>query len=375
LYSNKLEKNYYPSNCPFNTERAFKVRKTLASMGLLGGRGKSEIAAKAAERSVLELVHTSRYLEALQASEHGGWDSEALRMGIGGPDTPVFEGMYDYGALAAGASVQAADMILSGETDYAFNPAGGLHHAGPELASGFCYINDMAIACKHLVEKGKKVLYLDVDVHHGDGVQNVFYNTNKVMTISLHETGKVIFPGTGFEDEIGEGEGKGYAVNIPLPPDTFNAAYMKCFNEIVMPLVETYDADIILFELGADALAGDPLAHLKLTNTVYQKILEFLMHLDRPILMTGGGGYHVENTVRAWAFAWSVLTREHKDAEAVNLGLGGVMLASTDWMGGLRDRKLFVSEKQKSAVEPVIEKTISRIKEVLFPVHGLSSQQ
>lgn len=371
MYSSQLEKNYYPSSLPFNTERVFQVRKILASMGLLGGRGTREIAIKAADRSVLELFHSRRYLNALQASERGVWNIDALRMGIGGPDTPVFNGMYDYGALAAGASVQAAEMILSGETDYAFNPTGGLHHAGPELAAGFCYINDMAIVGKYLVEKGKRILYLDVDVHHGDGVQNAFFDSNQVMTISLHETGENIFPGTGFEDEIGEGKGKGYAVNIPLPPDTFNDAYMRCFNEIVIPLAKVYDADVILFELGADALAGDPLAHLKLTNTVYQKILKYLMRLDKPILMTGGGGYHIENTVRAWAFAWSVLTGEYADVEAMNFGLGGVMLESTDWMGGLQDRELPVTEEQQSAVEPAIEKTISRIKEIVFPVHGL----
>lgn len=370
LYSDQLEKNYYPSQCPFNTERVFKLRKTLASMGLLGGRDKREVEVRAADRAALELFHSPIYLDALQEGERGVWDIDALKMGIGGQDTPVFKGMYDYGALAAGASLQAVDMILAGETDYAFNPAGGLHHAGPELASGFCYINDMAIAGKYLVQKGKKVLYLDVDVHHGDGVQNAFYNTNKVMTISLHETGKMIFPGTGFEDEIGEGEGKGYAVNIPLPPDTFSDAYMKCFNEIVIPLIESYDADIILFELGADALAGDPLAHLKLTNTVYEKIINFLKSLDKPVLMTGGGGYNIENTVRAWAFAWSVLTGEYEDVEAMNFGLGGVMLESTDWTAGLKDRAIPVSDEQRESVEPAIAKTLSRIKEILFPIHG-----
>jgi len=214
------------------------------------------------------------------------------------------------------------------------------------------------------------VLYLDVDVHHGDGVAYGFYDRSDVMTISLHETPRALFPGTGFEDEIGSGEGKGYCVNIPLPIGTYDELYMKAFNEVAVPLIGAYNPDVIVFELGADALAGDPLAHLCLTNNTYAEIIEHLVSLNKPILATGGGGYNVENTARAWARAWSVLCGETVQDD-MNIGMGGVMLESTDWRGGLRDREFVVRNQQREMVLVVLEKTIEKIKSNVFPLHGL----
>jgi acetoin utilization protein AcuC len=370
IHSKQLEKYSYPEGCPFHSERAGKVREILNTMGLLAGKGKREYEPSPAKKDTLKTFHTAKYLNALKKSEKGNWEIEALRMGIGSDDVPIFKGMYEYASLACGASLAGAKLLLSGEADIAFNPSGGYHHAGPELAAGFCYINDVAIACKYLAQQNKRVLFLDVDVHHCDGVQNAFYETDQVMTISLHESGKLLFPGTGFEDEIGEGIGTGYSVNVPLTAGTYDDAYMKVFNEIVRPLTEAYDADIIVLELGADGLAGDPLAHLKLTNNVYTEIIHYLLTLDKPILMTGGGGYNDENCVRAWALAWSVITGE-QDLSDMNLGLGGVMLESTDWMGGLKDRKLAVTKQQEKLVIPAIEKSIAKIKKNVFPIHGL----
>jgi acetoin utilization protein AcuC len=260
-------------------------------------------------------------------------------------------------------------LILSDSADVAFNPSGGLHHAGPELASGFCYINDMAIACTILAEAGKKVLYLDVDVHHGDGVQNAFYDRCDVMTISFHESGRTLFPGTGFEYDIGTGAGKGYSVNVPLPVGTYDEVYMKAFKAIALPLIGAYNPDVIVFELGADALAGDPLAHLYLTNNTYAEIINHLLSFSKPILAAGGGGYNINNTVRAWALAWSVMcgAAEHD----MNLGAGGVMLESTDWQGGLRDRILVISSQQRDAVVPQVDATIETVRANVFPFHGL----
>jgi acetoin utilization protein AcuC len=371
LYSDELEHYRYPESCPFKTERAFQLRRTLASMGLLGTASKRIVDFGAAPREKLESVHTPHYLDNLEKFQKVIPDVEALYMGIGGPDTPAFDGMYGYSALAVGASLKGADLILTGEADVAFNPSGGLHHAMPARAAGFCYMNDVAIACKHLVSQGKRVLALDIDVHHGDGTQHVFYESNQVMTISMHENGRYIFPGTGFTHEIGNDAGRGFAVNMPLPPETYNDAFMTCFNDIVVPLVENYAADVIVFELGADALNGDPLAHLKLTNDVYRQVIEFLLSMNTPLLMTGGGGYHIDNTVRAWSLAWCVLTDEHESMDAMNLGLGGVMLESTDWMGGFQDRELPVSDQQRRAVEPEIEKIITALKNTVFPIHGL----
>jgi len=351
IYSTQLEEHKYPPEHPFNTIRAKKVRQIINSMGLLSGPGRSEVAPEPAERIVLKKFHSARYLHALQTASKGRWDTEALNMGIGTLDCPVFDGLYEYTVLAVGGTLIAAKLILAGKADAAFNPSGGFHHAGPERASGFCYINDVALACMILAEAGKRVLYLDVDVHHGDGVAYAFYDRSDVMTISFHQNPRTLFPGTGLENEIGTGAGFGYCVNVPLPVGTFDQAYMKAFKTIALPLIAAFEPDVIVFELGADALAGDPLAHLYLTNNVYADIVSHLMSFEKPILATGGGGYNIDNTVRAWALAWSILCGADRNGQA-SLGAGGVMLESTDWQGGLRDREIAVTVQQRNAVMP-----------------------
>jgi len=370
IYSAELEKYQYPPEHPFNTIRAKRTLEVIKSMGLLSGPGRRMIEPRPADRVVLKKFHTARYLHALKTAAKGHWDTEALSMGIGTQDCPLFKGLYEYAVLATGATLVGAEMLLSGQAYVAFNPSGGYHHAGPEKAAGFCYINDVALACLILAEKGKRVLYLDVDVHHGDGVAYAFYDRCDVMTISLHQNPKTLFPGTGFEDEIGTGPGEGYCVNVPLPVGTYDQAYMKAFNAIVPPLTGAFNPDVIVFELGADALAGDPLGNMHLTNNVYAEIINHLLSYNKPILATGGGGYHIGNTVRAWALAWSVFCGADT-GEDMDLAVGGVLLESTEWQGGFRDRRLAVSNSQREAVLPSIDATIKYIKENVFPVHGL----
>lgn len=373
IYSSELEKYQYPPEHPFNTIRAKRVLEVLESMGLLTGADRSVIAPKPAKRIILKKFHTARYLHVLKTAAKGHWDTEALSMGIGSQDCPVFKGLYEYAVLATGATLIGAEMLLSGQADVAFNPSGGYHHAGPEKAAGFCYINDVALACLILAEKGKRVLYLDVDVHHGDGVAYAFYDRSDVMTISLHQNPKTLFPGTGFEDEIGTGQGKGYCVNVPLPVGTYDQAYIKAFEAVVLPLIGAYNPDVFVFELGADALASDPLANLHLTNNVYAEIINHLLSYNKPILATGGGGYHIGNTIRAWALAWSVFCGADT-GEDLDHAIGGVLLESTEWQGGFRDRRLAVSQSQKQAVLPSIDATIKKIKATVFPIHGIKDE-
>jgi len=370
IYSSELEKYHYPPEHPFNVDRAKRVRQILNSMGLLSGDGRCEVPPEPADRITLKKFHSARYLHALKTASKGKWDAEALDMGIGTGDCPVFDGLYEYAVLACGATITGAKLILSGSADIAFNPSGGFHHAGPEKASGFCYINDVALACQLFAEQGKKVLYLDVDVHHGDGVAYAFYDRSDVMTISFHQNPRTLFPGTGFENEIGTGQGKGYCVNVPLPVGTFDEAYMKAFNSIAPPLITAFNPDVTVLQLGADALAGDPLANLYLTNNVYVDVIDSLLSFRKPILATGGGGYNVDNTVRAWALAWAVLSGADVSQDK-NPAVSGVMLGSTEWQGGLRDRRLVISQAQQEMIIPAVEKTIETIKSTIFPIHGL----
>jgi acetoin utilization protein AcuC len=370
IYSPELEKFSYPPDHPFNTIRAKKTRDIVNSMQLLTGAGRTEVPPEPADEIVLKKFHSARYLHSLQNASKGRCDYEALTMGLGTSDCPVFKGMYEYTLLAVGATITAARLILDGKAHVAFNPSGGFHHAHPERASGFCYVNDVAIGCMVLAEQNKKVLYLDVDVHHGDGVACAFYDRCDVMTISLHQNPKTLFPGTGFENESGTGKGRGYCINVPLPIGTYDDAYMLAIKTVVLPLIRAFKPDLFVFELGADALAGDPLANLALTNNVYVDIINHLLAFDKPILMTGGGGYNVENTVRAWALAWSVLCGADAGPDT-NIGLGGVMLQTTEWQGGLRDRMLPVSSRQRESVLPALTATLDILKASLFPLHGL----
>ncbi|MHC4911874.1 MAG: acetoin utilization protein AcuC [Planctomycetota bacterium] len=352
IHSAEMERYRYPPEHPFSTVRARRVRETVNSMGLLAGPGRSEVAPEPAERVVLKKFHSARYLHTLKAAAEGQWSNEALSMGIGSGDCPVFADMYDYSVMAVGGTVIGAELLLSGGADAAFNPSGGLHHAGAERASGFCYMNDVAIACMVLAEAGKKVLYLDVDVHHGDGVAYAFYERNDVMTVSLHQDPRTLFPGTGFANEIGTGEGKGYCVNVPLPIGTYDETFMKAFEEVVLPIIRAFSPDVFVLQLGADGLAGDPLAHFQLSNNAYGDVISHVLSFERPVLAAGGGGYDIENTVKAGAFAWSRFAGAEED-------------------GGLRDASIATSKHQQDAVEPAIEAVIKTVKANIFGLHGL----
>ena len=328
-------------------------------MGLLSSDGVCVKEPLPASREELELFHLPRYLDAIKASQQGRLSVETLNMGLGTGDCPIFSGMYDYLSLAAGGTVTAARLILDGTAEIAFNPSGGFHHAGAGRASGFCYINDVVLGAKILTRAGRRVLFLDVDVHHGDGVQDAFYDTDSVMTISLHQDGSTLFPGTGSVDDIGEGKGRGCSMNIPLPVNTYDDAYRRVYRQVVAPVIRRYAPDVIILELGMDALAGDPLANLRLTNNVYMDIIKDVLDIGKPLLATGGGGYHVENTVRGWALAWQTMCGEDDHASA--MPMGGVMLESTEWAGGLRDRAIVVDEQTKARVDQHLDTVTARI--------------
>jgi acetoin utilization protein AcuC len=370
IYSQEFEKYSYPPGAMFVTQRAVKTRELLKSLNLLEGeRGKEPVPAPATKRE-LQKFHSARYLEVLQQAADGKLTREGRRMGIGTPDCPVFKDIFDYASLACGATLTGAELILSGETDVAFNPSGGYHHAKAEKASGFCYLNDLVLACIRFSNNGKRVLYLDLDAHHGDGVQEAFYSSNKVMVISLHESGKTLWPGTGYEDEIGDGSGKGFNINIPLPLGICDEVYLEVFQKFVMPLINAYVPDIFVLQLGMDALAGDPLAHLELTNNTHAEIIGQILRYNKPMLATGGGGYHFDNTVRGWALAWKTMCGQG-DGSDFSVGMGGVMLQSLEWADGLRDRVLPMNEKHCNSVRRSIHTTIRLLARNVFKYHGI----
>ncbi len=263
----------------------------------------------------VQTFHTPDYAAAVQSFSEGRTLVDPGRYNFSQHgDNPTYAGMYEGATLVVGGSLTAADMLLDGKVDAAFNPSGGLHHAAAGFTSGFCVFNDAVIAIKRMVDRGMKVAYVDIDVHHGDGVQNAFYDTDAVLTISVHESGRFIFPGTGHPNETGAGSGAGYAVNLPLAPYTDDEIYLDAFGQIVPPLVRAFEPDVIVTQLGVDTYHSDPLGHLFITTQAFTRAVETLSGLAEKWLALGGGGYDVEAVARCWALAYGVmLEREWPD--------------------------------------------------------------
>jgi acetoin utilization protein AcuC len=370
LYPAAIRETEYPDGCPFRIARAEQTYQKAKGLGVLSGSDRKVIIPTPATRAQLERFHTPEYLDELERASRGDLSESGLHRGLGTADTPIFPQMLEIGQAGAGAVLHGAQRLLDGEAQRVFSPLGGFHHAMRDHASGFCYINDIVLGALHLADAGKRVLILDIDAHHGDGMQAAFYDRADIMTISLHESGKYIFPETGFENEIGEGPGKGYNINLCFPPDTYDDIYLQAFHAVVPPLIASFRPDVIILELGMDTLASDPLTHLSLTNNAPAEIVRYIRDLNTPLLATGGGGYHVENTVRAWTRMWEVLCDDEQDP-AMAFGMGGTLLETADWRGGLPDREAFTPAKIREQVDPEVRRTIALVREYVFPLHNL----
>ena len=220
----------------------------------------------------LAAVHDLEYIAAVQRASQDPRDIDPLR-GLGTPDDPAFAGMHEASALVAGATLTAARAVHSGQVQHAVNIAGGLHHAMPGAASGFCIYNDIGVAIAWLLAQGiQRVAYIDVDVHHGDGVQEMFYDDPRVLTISLHESPLTLFPGTGFAEEIGGPRALGSAVNVALPAGTGDQGWLRAFHAVVPEVLEAFDPQVIVSQHGCDTHIDDPLAHLALTIDGQRKL-------------------------------------------------------------------------------------------------------
>ena len=270
------------------------------------------LAPEPASDAELEWIHDPAYIDAVKAF---AWEPDRPpRAGIGPGDTPAFEGMHEASAAVAGGSLRAMEAILRGEVVHAFQPGGGLHHAMRARASGFCVYDDPALAIARARRDDLRVLYVDLDVHHGDGVQAIHWDDPGVLTVSIHESGFSLFPGTGFADELGGPGAEGTAVNIALDPGTGELGWMEALEIVLPPLAAAFRPEIVVSQHGADSHAFDPLAHLLVTTTAMGKAARLVdrlahQHAGGRWLATGGGGYDVYRAVpRAWAQVWLAQT-------------------------------------------------------------------
>jgi acetoin utilization protein AcuC len=362
VYSDEFSRYDYGSSHPLKPIRLMLTYELIRSCRLLDSPDPRVIEPHHARVEDLLAFHSKEYVEILQTSNSGEPPMGAEVYGIGPGDNPAFPGMFDWSALIAGASIKAADLVDSGEAETAFNIAGGLHHAHASMASGFCYINDPVLAIMHLTARGRRVAYIDIDAHHGDGVQEAFYDSDRVLTISLHETGRLLFPGSGFEHETGSGAGKGYSVNIPMPPESDDELFVHAFRETVPLLVETFKPDIVVSQLGVDTFVNDPLAHLNLTTNGFCEMVRMIKSLAPKWVALGGGGYDIANVARAWTLAWAVMN----DVDAPD-NIPSAYLqkyAGAGFTNGkLRDEPFLIEGKRKEAMREEVDKVIGYIRE------------
>jgi acetoin utilization protein AcuC len=290
---------------PMSPVRIDLTVRLAEQLGVVGPGGLRVVTAEPASDELLRTVHTAPYVEAVRrAGESGASD---LRFGIGTDDNPAFRGMHDAAAHVVGSTVEACRLVHEGEVLHAASIAGGLHHAMPGHAAGFCVYNDVAVGIRWLLDHGvERVAYVDVDVHHGDGVEKVFWDDPRVLTVSLHETGRMLFPGTGDCGDLGGPGAEGTAVNLPLPPGTGDAGWLRAFHAVVPALVTAFAPEVIVTQHGCDSHAEDPLAHLMLSvdgQRAAHDALHALAHevCDGRWVATGGGGYAlVEVVPRSW---------------------------------------------------------------------------
>ena len=324
------------------------------------------IMTRSAEEEDIATFHSQEYLTVLKQVNEGHLTGDAYTFGLGPGDNPIFPGLYHWSSLVTGATLQAVDFVANDEGAVAFNIAGGLHHAMRSRASGFCYMNDPVIGIMRLLKRGLRVAYVDIDAHHGDGVQAAFYHTNQVLTISLHESGYSLFPGSGFEYETGEGEGEGYSVNVPLHPYTDDEVYVWAFEEIVPEFIHAFQPDIVVTQLGVDSFYNDPLTNLHLTIHGYEKVIRCIKEMAPRWVALGGGGYDVSNVARAWTLAWAIMNGiELRDElpEAYMEKAAQLGILEKELRGSARPDP----QSQKMDLKTEAERVVSYLKKTVLP--------
>ena len=367
---------------PMHPSRLELTARLVRDLGLLSHAGVQVVGPEPATDEQLQLVHDAEYVEAVKlASVHPSTIDEAR--GLGTADVPVFEGMHEASARIVSGTVDVARAVWHGEARHGVNFTGGMHHAMPDHASGFCVYNDTAIAIKALLAEGaERIVYVDIDVHHGDGVEKVFWDDPRVMTISLHETGRVLFPGTGFSGDVGGPRAAGAAVNVAFPPGTSDGPWLRAFHAVVPALVRSFEPQIIFSQHGCDSHALDPLAHMALSldgQVESYKAVHELAHetCDGRWVAVGGGGYELVDVVpRAWAHLVGIA--EHHPVEPTSP-------VPAVWREYVRERFGRQSpQRMTDGREPwyrawatghdpedAVDRTVMATRKAVFPLHGL----
>lgn len=360
-----LSYNFGPEH-PLNPIRLSLSCKLIEEEGLLDGKTELVCPSPAREEE-LALVHTPEYIEAVRLEEPD------LAFGLGSDDTPVFPGIFAASSFMAGGSIDAAKRIAE-EDCTAFNLAGGLHHAFPTQAAGFCVFNDIALAICILRRRFSRILYLDIDAHHGDGVQQIFYQDRDVLTFSMHESGLYLFPGTGFVEEAGAGQGLGYSVNIPMPMYSGDREFVSAFEEVVPRLFDWFRPEVVVAQIGVDTHYSDPLTSLNVTLEGYIHMVRRIIELagrysQGRLLALGGGGYNLAVVPAAWSCALHLM-RDEPPAEFLPPYFVELFLNEVGYVPlSYPDAEIRPGEKTQERIAVELARTLESLKRIQNEIH------
>ena len=367
VYDDRMWRHELRSDHPMRPVRLRYTHELLQGYGAFDNEDALLVTPRSAREEELGWLHTPEYITAVQRLSAGEGAHEAHRFNFSlQGDNPHYPGMYEAALLSSGATLLAAEMVAGGAVGAAFNISGGLHHAAAGHASGFCVFNDPALAIHYFLRQGMRVAYVDVDAHHGDGVQEAFYDNDRVLTISVHESGRYLFPGTGFVEELGEAQAQGYSVNLPLFPYTGDDVYLDAFRRVVPPLIHSFAPDVLVAQMGIDSYHSDPLTHLQLTTEGFVEVVKEFAALGLPLLALGGGGYDMMAVARAWTLAYGVML----GVEWPNTLPSGFALEHG--IGRLRDSiSPEIPANLRLEIRRHAEETVAAVKEQIFPLHGI----
>ncbi|MEH7115317.1 acetoin utilization protein AcuC [Neobacillus niacini] len=376
IFSEELLKYKFNSDHPFNQ---FRLKLTVDLLHRLNALDQRHVVPpRMATEEELSLIHDPSYIEAVKMAGHGQLSQTvAENYGLGTEDTPIFPNMHEASALLVGGTLTAVDQVMTGQSLHSLHLGGGLHHGFRGKASGFCIYNDSSVAIKYLQNKyHARVLYVDTDAHHGDGVQWSFYDDPNVCTLSIHETGRYLFPGTGNVNERGQGEGYGYSFNIPVDAFTEDDSWLHAYTQSLREVAEFFKPDIILTQNGADSHYYDPLTHLSATMKIYREIPKLAHEIAHQYcggkwIAVGGGGYDIWRVVpRAWALIWMEMTENSNCCGSL----------PQDWLNHWQDKAPFTLpmnwDDPNDMYKPIprkaeiTEKNLLTLEKALYPIRN-----
>jgi acetoin utilization protein AcuC len=377
VWSDVLARYRFRPGHPLDPRRLELTWSLIQAMGLAGDERRPVIVPRDATEAEILTVHAEDYVEAVRTVSSRPGTNVDGRFGLGTDDVPIVPGMHEMARAVVGSTLTAAELVASGRVTRAFALAGGLHHAHASAASGFCVYNDLAVAIRWLQrERGLRVLYVDYDAHHGDGVQAIFYEDPEVLTFSIHESGLYLFPASGFVEETGKGDGHGYSANIPLEAHTADASFLAAFDAVLPELAAAFRPDVLVVQTGCDAHVLDPLTHLRCSTNLFEQLAQRVVtlaerHCQGRVIATGGGGYAIHQVVpRAWALTWAALCGDvAADPVPPDWREQVRMEARVDIPATLRDAPGSIAPSPRQAdIERANERTVQSLKRQVLPL-------